>query len=508
MKKVILASIVLSVSHFLVAQNVGIGTTTPTQARLEVHTNRAANELQSELLVHNTAPTFTRMRFRNNTLGFWDVSARIGSLVSPALDTFKITTDLEPNFFIMRGNGQIGINTSNPLFRLHIEGQGRPALFARSSNNATDSGAIMAILDVPVPTQPYSAAIRGEHRSTTLNGIGVFGRQEGGGWGVFGLAKELGIGGYGAGVCGRIIGGTGGFGVRGENYNTNGAGGYFIDLSGGSVGHALQTDGKLRFASIGEGAGKVLTSDALGNATWQSIGGSHNHFGEIWTGSGNTGLRINNESSAVGPRTVQIVNNANTANFNIALESQTNSTTGIGLVATQSAGTGIFAPLLLGAGIQGIAGNGIGVAAVSTLGPSLYAYKNNGAAFTGTVAKFENLNASNTATVVEIANSAGGNALDINNGYLKVSGTNKTAFRVTATGSNSTGHILRLSYNNPQPTDIVIATHLYGIPGSGPFSYHNQPFGVYWDNNTWCVYNENTGVSILDRSFNVLIIRQ
>ena len=52
------------------------------------------------------------------------------------------------------------------------------------------------------------------------------------------------------------------------NTSSTGVAGIFI--SNASAGKALQTYGKLQFENIGEGAGKVLTSDATGNATWQT----------------------------------------------------------------------------------------------------------------------------------------------------------------------------------------------------------------------------------------------
>ena len=78
------------------------------------------------------------------------------------------------------------------------------------------------------------------------------------------------------GVFGRVMGeGTAGAGVYGQAKNAyavygatqNGTAGYFLSNINGK---ALETVGKLHLRNIGEGAGKVLTSDAVGYATWQT----------------------------------------------------------------------------------------------------------------------------------------------------------------------------------------------------------------------------------------------
>ena len=55
------------------------------------------------------------------------------------------------------------------------------------------------------------------------------------------------------------------FGVVGNAAAGTGAGGYF---TGGTT--ALRTLGGMQLTGIGEAAGRVLTSDASGNATWQT----------------------------------------------------------------------------------------------------------------------------------------------------------------------------------------------------------------------------------------------
>ncbi|RYU96019.1 C1q-like domain-containing protein [Emticicia agri] len=44
---------------------------------------------------------------------------------------------------------------------------------------------------------------------------------------------------------------------------------YLLSITNTGLGKALKTNGGLQFSGIGEGAGKILTSDGSGNATWQ-----------------------------------------------------------------------------------------------------------------------------------------------------------------------------------------------------------------------------------------------
>ncbi len=65
------------------------------------------------------------------------------------------------------------------------------------------------------------------------------------------------------GVAGLSFNGTG---VLGASINTGTA----VIAQAYGTGYALGTAGKLQFTGIGEGSNKVLTSDAVGNATWQT----------------------------------------------------------------------------------------------------------------------------------------------------------------------------------------------------------------------------------------------
>ncbi len=117
----------------------------------------------------------------------------------------------------------IGINSSTGLFGSGIQG------LANSNNNGN-----------------VSTGIQGSVLFNGNSGAGVYGYAENA-YGVYGVTES------GKGVIGFSDG--------------TGTAGYF---QSGATGFALRSSGPLKHIGIGEGAGKVLTSDAQGNATWQS----------------------------------------------------------------------------------------------------------------------------------------------------------------------------------------------------------------------------------------------
>jgi len=108
---------------------------------------------------------------------------------------------------------------------------------ARSTTSGTLLTAVTGVLGEinAAPTGLYSAAVRGIHYSTTGNGIGVVGYQDGAGWGVYGQTPQ------GIGVYGRVIGGDSfGGGVLGESLGA--APGVHASYSGSGAGVALQIE--------------------------------------------------------------------------------------------------------------------------------------------------------------------------------------------------------------------------------------------------------------------------
>ncbi|MBL0327134.1 MAG: hypothetical protein IPP61_18560 [Cytophagaceae bacterium] len=212
--------------------------------------------------------------------------------------------------------------------------------------------------------------------------------------------------------------------------------------------NALETNGTIKFGGAGVGtiaAGKVLTSDAVGNATWQVIP-------PVTAPLNLTSTTTTMSSSATGT-------SGNASNFNITNVSN--------------------------------ASNGI---SVSTAG-------------TGKAIDATN-NSSTNPTITAVNNTNLGNALDITGG-IKVSGTNKAAFKITSlTGTNITGNYLKIpntTFANNE-NDIIIVTHNYS-PNN---TYLNKSFGVYWASvdGTWRIYLEDLSSMPNNITFNVLVIKQ
>ena len=122
--------------------------------------------------------------------------------------------------------------------------------------NSSVSNFISAVQGTISSSTPggFSTAVRGFNNGTSGLGIGVWGSQEGSGFGVYGVTPA-------------------GYSVYGSTQT--GTGGYFTSSN---TGRALVTEGPIRLSDIGEGAGKVLTSDAAGNASWQNGGAAKVHF--------------------------------------------------------------------------------------------------------------------------------------------------------------------------------------------------------------------------------------
>jgi hypothetical protein len=155
----------------------------------------------------------------------------------------------------------VGIGTTTPVNKLHVVDVGLPgsAIYGVKSStfnavpailgeNMSTTANAVAVQGTITSTTPggLSAGVYGLNRSTTANGTGVLGRHNGTGIGVHGIANN----------------GTAVFG-----FTTSGTAGRFVNAGGGP---GLSVEGTLSFRGIGEGSSKVLSSDALGNATWKN----------------------------------------------------------------------------------------------------------------------------------------------------------------------------------------------------------------------------------------------
>jgi hypothetical protein len=252
------------------------------------------------------------------------------------------------------------------------------------------------------------------------------------------------------------------------------------------------------------GAGKILSSDAAGNATWQSLAGSHNHFGEYWTGNSNfAGLTVKNTSPLTGD--IGIFGISEGPGFGI--EGLSTNDFGIGIIGIVSHGEPVTPGVESNSAVAAQNTTGNGLYAVSWTGYAIKAVKPNSAVpVTGPVALFINDKTTNTSPVLVIENAAGNpTALELNNGYIKVSGTNKMAFVHTTNAGNIISNYSTLNYPNAAATDMLFVTHNY----SPLNTYFNYNYGVYWNGTAWSIYIETPATPMpVNINFNVMVIKQ
>lgn len=164
----------------------------------------------------------------------------------------------------------------------------------------------------------------------------------------------------------------------------------------------------------------------------------------------------------------------------------------------------------LGIGVIGYqAGSGWGVYGETPSGFGVYGLTT---ATTGSAigVRGETYSPSGAGVVAKYSGSGLGTALEVGNGGIKVSGTNKAAFIHTATPANklsANGTDVDNAMCNGDPNCILIVTQKLNPSG---IVYNNSPIGVYYNTTRtkWEIFNENN-VAIPDNAqFNVLVIKQ
>ncbi len=186
------------------------------------------------------------------------------------------------------GGGLTGSGTLNYLSKFTPDGTslGNSLIFDDGSFVGIGTAAPAFPLDVHANT--VSAAVNFENADP--NGWALRAAATGSGYGVYGQSST-GIGVYGTASTGKGVRGyataSGGYGIQGLASN----GAYAGIFTGGSVGIGTLTPvasldilGTIKISDGSQGAGKVLTSDANGLATWQTAGG-----GSGWGLTGNSG---------------------------------------------------------------------------------------------------------------------------------------------------------------------------------------------------------------------------
>jgi hypothetical protein len=502
MKRIIFIIVSYAFATITVAQNVGIGTSTPltklhiinpgAATILRVESNATSLEAGLELKSGALAYDFLELRKWPTSSGGSVAGISLAGLSSITTGTHSTgglligTKPAQPIYFTTDNiermqigyTGQVGIGTAPTANMLSVVSNSGDGISGRSYFS-------------PLPGN-YVSGVRGDVDNTSLNAAGITGNTHNAG----GISTGI-VGGM-YGVVGTAI--EQGFGIGA--FGATGAGGIYSHVFSGT-GKALRTFGALQFEGIGAAVGNVLTSDASGNATWQSITGTHNHFSETWSGDAFAGLVINNNRIAIGGIGLFA---SSTGPAGVGLQGTSTATFGTGVLGMVTHGEGSYPSYEPNSAVVGITTTGNAFYGISQTGYVLKAEKINNASSTGPIALFANYKTTNASPVVTILNNATNpTSLELNNGFIKVSGTNKMAFVHTTTAGNINGNISVLSYANAAATDMVFVTHNY----SPVNTYFNYNYGVYWTGIAWSIYIETPATPMpININFNVMVIKQ
>lgn len=165
------------------------------------------------------------------------------------------------------GFGVMGVNNNGAAIKGVSNGTTAGAVgVIGESNNANGTGVFGSTLQ--------GVGVKGVTNATNSNGAGVKGENTGtSGDGVLGVGNNV----YTNGVRGTSINGKGvvGYSETGTAVHATSYSGTAVKAINSTNGYALDVDGKVRISggSTNPGNGKVLTSDASGNATWANPAG-------------------------------------------------------------------------------------------------------------------------------------------------------------------------------------------------------------------------------------------
>jgi hypothetical protein len=345
----------------------------------------------------------------------------------------------------------------------------------RGESNSTDANAL-AVHGVITSATPGngSAAVRGENKGTSSPGIGVYGSQAGSGYGVYGSTPD------GVGVNGTAT--NNGTGVVGQS--TNGRAGVF-SISGSS-----NSSDVLDVSTSGTGkAADLSISNTSNSATVLSSATS---------GTGISGNFGNTNTGNTNP-TLQAINASTNSNAIAVYGEITSSTSGQNNIAAAIRGAHLGTNGI-GSGVWGShGGGGDGVYGSTATGHGVEgSCSGNGVALYGRFA----------------GSSASGTALQIDNGYIKVSGGTKTAYVHATNVNNCVANRTFLNYPGMAASDIVIAIHSLTANAFKKIIAGIQEgisYGVWWNvvNLRWEIYLEDQITNMpVGETFNVLVIKQ
>jgi len=372
-------------------------------------------------------------------------------LSTSGVGVYGTSSNAQPGVFEITNNA----NTNNAL-SANTNGSGSAVAGTRSAttgtaaavtgSTASQDGNARGVEGIVTPTAPggFSAGVRGINNGTGGLGIGVYGQQAGSGWGVYGTTPT-GIGVHGNGAAGFGVYGVSNTGVAVYGTSTTGISGQFEVTNNASTADAVRVN------QIGLGRGVYATiantSNIVAAVRGETNGGGYGVFGQA-TGNGNAGFfQVSNPASTSSA--TNVTTNGIGSGITVQLTNASNGGRGVDVLQA-GVGPGVFATSAGGSGVWGITssisaagvigdntfgeavvgrnrgGNGVG-AVVGRNDSSGYGVRGfntkNGIGVlgqtgisggTGIAGRFENVNAANTNTAVEVATNGIGGGISVN----------------------------------------------------------------------------------------------
>ncbi|SDL75721.1 Collagen triple helix repeat-containing protein [Pedobacter sp. ok626] len=364
-----------------------------------------------------------------------------------------------------------GVSSADNVIPFSITNNSTSLRSAGSFENTSVSNSEPAILGSNKSEENFGVGVQGLANSNTTSKTSS---------GVSG--QLLGSGKFGAGVFGSAENATGVSGNTQKGVGVSGfaaaVGGYAGIFNGNGGSTALLTIGKLTFQSIGEAAGKVLTSDAAGNATWQppTVAAGFSLPYSATQSNVNPLFNIVNSSTDVKAVAIRaeitsttglfsdavsfLGENKNTAvnDFQSAGIKGTHAGYGIGIYGVSEQGRGIFGISPLGVGVTGSSNSGTGLMAFSAAGPA---------------AEFKLTNPTNSNNVLTITTGGTGKGINVNTvkgSAIDATNSASDAYATAITGTISSQGTFASALRG-------VSTGVQGIGIWG--SQENSGWGVY-----------------------------
>lgn len=198
-----------------------------------------------------------RQRVTYTPLAIFTDRARIANTVEVPLTLVGGTVVVEGFANDASGVGVRGV---------HLAGTGTsPGVLGQTNSATNGASGVTGEVAITAPGS-LSAGVRGINRSTSGLGIGVYGSQDGSGWGVYGLAAA-GRGVFGSSTSGVGVRGSSSSGVGIEASSTSGTALRATHSVGGTVGELGRTDYGVYAENLdddGEGTGLYATGGRVG----------------------------------------------------------------------------------------------------------------------------------------------------------------------------------------------------------------------------------------------------